>query len=356
MKDDPDMIRSILLPCQSLSRYEQGTINPEKILHIAAPQLRQGSLHWRPGLVSDAIISTFRRLRALDLHDLGIKDSDSAYKKSGGLNELENLNNLRGGLPIKNLTPGKDAKAAVLGAKQDLQFLSLDWDIDQSENHNTSDHESQLEDLEPHLDLKELTLHGYGGWKLSSWLNPQRNLVKLTLQKCSRCEYLPALDQFPSLKVLVLHEMRNLEYVNSEENPACEPFFSELQLEELPRLKGWWRGGAFSYDDDDFPSFPRLSKLSIQDCPELRFMPLFPTLKDELVLDTTSWVLFQETMKRRRGALPLMNLSLVNIKDFNKGEVVKFYTRDALRVLKLDFIPELEELLKDQSTGLSPQH
>ena len=66
-------------------------------------------------------------------------------------------------------------------------------------------------------------------------------------------------------------------------------------------MKGWWRK-----DDNDgpghllLPSFPRLSELEIEDCPNLTFMPLFPYLKVELKLWEASLKVLQQTMNSQR--------------------------------------------------------
>ncbi|EXB68161.1 Putative disease resistance protein RGA3 [Morus notabilis] len=468
MKDDPEMIRSILLPRQSLLKYEEGMIDPEKILHIAATQSSKDSLHWRPGLVTDAIISKFRWLRALDLHDLGIKvvphfieelmhlryldlsknaymkalpasvtkleylqtlklsdcigleelpkdiknlvnlrsleidgcynlthmprglgeltnlhvlpqfvlnkemkDSSSAYGNSGGLNELEKLNNLRGELQIKNLTTSKDAKAAYLGAKQDLQVLSLDWDVGETGPFPPEVYESQLEDLKPHLDLKGLTLHGYGGTMFPTWLNvPQRNLVKLLLRKCWGCKYLPPFGQLVKLKVLILDEISNLEYIE-DESKTYFPALQELSLTEMPKLRGWRKTESVSLGNQKYlPSFPCLSKLVIENCPQLDSMPLFPTLEEGLVLESTCLSPLHLTKKPELASSSttspplalskLKNLSIASIDKFDgsKAGEIAWDSLKSLQTLKLNSLPELTTLPEglQQVTTLQELH
>ena len=68
-----------------------------------------------------------------------------------------------------------------------------------------------------------------------------------------------------------------------------------------PNLKGWWRK-----DDDNeldhLLSFPSLSKLDIQWCPNLTFMPLFPYLKEALRLWNVSSKVLNLQQTRKKGA------------------------------------------------------
>ena len=103
-------------------------------------------------------------------------------KSSGGLKELAKLNKLRDNLSIENLKHGKDAvleyKDANLKEKQRLDRLGLNWvyeDID--ETGAGYDYMSALEALQPHINLKALSLEQYGGVKFPHWLVSLTNLV-----------------------------------------------------------------------------------------------------------------------------------------------------------------------------------
>ncbi|KAL5540751.1 hypothetical protein UlMin_044074, partial [Ulmus minor] len=185
----------------------------------------------------------------------------------------------------------------------------------------------QLEDLKPHKNLKRLTLRGYGGLRLSSWLSSW-------------------LQSLTSLCILKLDNMPNLEYISNEGGglPMVFPSLRELWLKKLPQLKRWWN------DDvklQSLPSFHCLSKLIIQDCPKLVSIPLFPTLEEELMLDTTSLKPFQQTLTM--GETPLSNLkklSLVGIDELKDSiaDEIPWGALASLCVLKLDCLTNLDKL------------
>ena len=117
-------------------------------------------------------------------------------------------------------------------------------------------------------------------------------------QKTRIAKVASSLYQWPSLTVLELVSLPVLEYVfNSEEffNSSVFPSLEEVKLKYCPNLKGWWPKRRDSVeevdndDDDDYvenhslPSFPHLSNLSIEYCPKLTFMLLFPYLEKLLL-------------------------------------------------------------------------
>ena len=107
------------------------------------------------------------------------------------------------------------------------------------------------------------------------------------------------------------------------------PSLFSLEIKKCPDLKGWWRK-----DDKDgpqhplLPSFPRLSKLEIEDCSNLTFMPLFPYLKVELKLWEASLKVLQQTINTQRPStstassccFPLSELEFLDLKGVNDLE------------------------------------
>jgi hypothetical protein len=88
-----------------------------------------------------------------------------------------------------------------------------------------------LEVLQPHLNLKRLRLEGNYGSRLPTWLSSLTNLVRFELAGCRKCQYLPPLNQLPSLKVLHLFGMDALEYISSGSGDSNEfsSFFPSLE-------------------------------------------------------------------------------------------------------------------------------
>ncbi|XP_050281867.1 putative disease resistance protein RGA4 [Quercus robur] len=221
---------------------------------------------------------------------------------NGELKELNTLNNLRGTLEIVNLRRGKDAeaesKATNLRGMEHLQGLKLRWIEDEVDKVDVVFDETSLEALQPHPNLKLLSLYRYMGVGFPNWLSSLTNLVEFTLFGCKKCQQLLLLYQFPSLKALELDSLSALEYISHSEefsNSSLLSSLEELKIKYCPNLKGWKQRGD-SIDDDNSteiattttamagnhmpPSFSRLSKLCIQACPQLVSMPLFPFLEN----------------------------------------------------------------------------
>uniref|UniRef100_A0A803PAH3 Uncharacterized protein n=1 Tax=Cannabis sativa TaxID=3483 RepID=A0A803PAH3_CANSA len=110
-------------------------------------------------------LSQLSNLRTLS--EFGLS-KDNPSKPNGKLDELSCLNYLRGEIKIKNLRNPKDDKtaAANMKGKKDVLSLILIWDINSSVNE--ADCEEALEDLEPHPNLRELSISTYGGSKFST--------------------------------------------------------------------------------------------------------------------------------------------------------------------------------------------
>ena len=256
------------------------------------------------------------------------KDPIGSSKHCGGLAELNKLNDLRGRIEIKNLELVKDAisetKAANLKEKQHLSDLSLRWNCRLDDVANAGDDENLLDGLQPHQNLKFLFVQQYGGVRFSIWLSLLTNLTELYIHYCKKCQHLPPLYQFPSLRKISLLEMHSLEYIsdlditNEVSASSLTTFFPSLEaleLQKCPNLKGWWKrdivdnGNATimtstSRSDQyhqhiSLPSFPCLSYLIVNSCSKLTSMPLFPYLKERLILTRVSWKALQQTMSMK---------------------------------------------------------
>nr|XP_024926164.1 putative disease resistance protein RGA3 isoform X2 [Ziziphus jujuba var. spinosa] len=295
------------------------------------------------------------------------RGADFVKGKGGGLNELMALNNLRGRLKVKNLRHGMDAseecKDANLKEKQHLQSLKLDWDPDDAVEAVYD--EMALEGLQPHQNLKELMLTHYGGVKFSGWLPSLTNLVILSLKECKNFQHLPFLNQFRHLKVLELKYLPALEYISnngdsmnffgSQELPSLK----ELTLKYLPSLKGWWRhvsSGDVTQtsppsmtENHSLPSFPCLSTLRIEHCPNLISMPLYPYLEERLVLNNTSWKPMDQTMKNL-GRPRIPETSAENASSSSSTAIISTFPTSfssplsMLRILHISHIDDLQSL------------
>ena len=120
---------------------------------------------------------------------------DSVPRSNGGLKELDSLNELRGNLSIENLKHGKDAeleyKDANLKEKHGLDRLDLSWVGEYIDEVGVGYDDISVKALQPHINLKALSLERYGGVIFPPWLLLLTNLVQFKLYSCNKCQYLP---------------------------------------------------------------------------------------------------------------------------------------------------------------------
>ncbi|RXI02638.1 hypothetical protein DVH24_002716 [Malus domestica] len=228
-----------------------------------------------------------------------LSENNSLLRDSAaGLGELGRLKELRGELVIINLRHEKDVMSesnvgTPLKEKQHLRLLTLKWK--RGEDVNAIDEKDvimSMEVLQPHSNLKLLIIENYGGVRFASWFSSLINLVDLRLWRCHRCQHLPPLDHFPSLKTLHLGGLEKLEYISnntSSSNSMSDEMMTSLEglwVESCPVLKGWWRAhthnnasSSSSTENLSLPYFPSLSQLTISGCPNLSSMPLYPNVE-----------------------------------------------------------------------------
>ncbi|XVF36518.1 hypothetical protein REPUB_Repub19eG0064900 [Reevesia pubescens] len=231
------------------------------------------------------------------------------------LNQLQNLN-LGGELYIRQLENVRDAGYAMeadLAAKRNIQSLNLCWQSDfngLNGNVATTDTlEEVVNHLQPHKYLKKLTIRGYQGIRLPTWLSVHKlpNITELMLINCRRCEYLPTLGQLTFLKVLYLQGMDAVKNIGREfygdVTGTLFPSLKELTLIDFPSLEFWW---SFNGKEE----FPSLVKLTLSKCFRLQNMPCFPSLHHLELRSCNEMVL--------RSASNLTSLKILVIDDFKE--------------------------------------
>nr|XP_008375226.2 putative disease resistance protein RGA4 [Malus domestica] len=247
---------------------------------------------------------------------------------SAGLAELGSLKELRGDLEIENLSHEKDVVSesnvgTPLKDKQHLHSLDLRWkEIEDVKAVDEEDIIKSMEVLQPHSNLKQLTVSYYGGVRFASWFSSLINIVNLELQSCNICQHLPPLDHLPSLKKLELEGLEKLEYILLSEKESSNsmsdemmrisffPSLEELYIADCPVLKGWWRAhthntasSSSSTEILSLPSFPSLSALTIRNCPNLTSMPLYPNV-ERILLKGSSWKVVESLFVRGASDIP----------------------------------------------------
>ncbi|KAG5582702.1 hypothetical protein H5410_053329 [Solanum commersonii] len=204
-------------------------------------------------------------------------------EKGRQIEELGHLKNLRGELTINGLQlvcDKEEARTAYLQEKPNICKLAYLWSHDESEGCEIND-EYVLDGLQPHPNLKTLAVVGYLGTKFPSWFSEEslQNLVKLKLSGSKRCKEIPSLGQLKFLQHLELvgfHELEcigpafyGVEISNIGSNNIIQvfPSLKELVLEDMRSLIEW-KG-----DEVGVRMSPGLEKLRITDCPLLKSTP-----------------------------------------------------------------------------------
>ncbi|XP_034701291.1 putative disease resistance RPP13-like protein 1 isoform X2 [Vitis riparia] len=182
--------------------------------------------------------------------------------------ELRELCHIGGSLVIQelqNVVDAKDASEANMVGKRYLDELELEWNRGSDVEQNGAG--IVLNNLQPHSNIKRLTIYGYGGSRFPDWLGGPSilNMVSLRLWNCKNVSTFPPLGQLPSLKHLYILGLVEIERVSAEFY-GTEPSFVSLKalsFQGMPKWKEWLCMGGQGGE------FPRLKELYIIDCPKL---------------------------------------------------------------------------------------
>ncbi|XP_042510601.1 putative disease resistance protein RGA3 [Macadamia integrifolia] len=290
------------------------------------------------------------------------------HKRGQGIKELQHLD-LRGILNIYNLENVRsrgEAEEANLMGKEKLDVLNLSWEshvlggdsnfmLGNDNKKTIVDKDDVLEGLQPHSNLKNLTIRNFGGDYLPQWMMcvcgfSLPKLVKLFLHDCERLEHVPHLGQLPSLKILHLKGVKRMKSFGSEFyrgdgsnstqaslTSTTFPSLEELSLGELPSLEEWMEPQG---------SFPRLERMFLKDCPKLVTMPSrFPSLK-----------LFQ--IRRSNGILLRLVMEVPSLRELYIIEVseLKFLPKGLLHnnieILHIVKCPSIEAIIAPSEEGV----
>ncbi|GLT62791.1 hypothetical protein SLA2020_354010 [Shorea laevis] len=225
--------------------------------------------------------------------------------KHGGacIEELGKLANLRGKLSIlelQNVVSPTDALKACLNDRKYLEELVLEWNTLRTKR-------SILENLQPHGNLKSLTIKNYGAESLPDWVGHHSfsNIASLRLENCKYCLSLPPLGQLSSLQDLFVVGFERVVKVGHEfygsNSSSVKPFgaLKVLRFEQMLKWKEWSSFGVENEGGD----FPQLEELYVDDCPKLRgglpsIFLLYPNLR---FINVRSWWFHSQ------GLLPYVN-------------------------------------------------
>ncbi|XP_026432219.1 putative disease resistance protein RGA3 [Papaver somniferum] len=263
-------------------------------------------------------VSRFSKLKKLSVFVVGI---GNGY----GIEELERLNLLGGKLIITNLERVTDAKKANLKGKKGIIHLHLRWDSGSCDDSSRNNKDNVvLNDLQPHGNLKELTILYFGGTEFPTWMMSTSlhlpNLVNITLYDCGKCEHLPALGRLQSLRSLYMERMGAIKQIGGEfyqsNGAASFPSLVKLYLRSFYNLEEW-----LGDQQSSTSSFPCLETLKILDCNQLLTTPTsFRSLKKldfEIKLISSSLLKSLPLKLIRGGNNVLQTLVVRDCKEFS---------------------------------------
>ncbi|KAL0396206.1 UNVERIFIED_CONTAM: putative disease resistance protein RGA3 [Sesamum calycinum] len=214
------------------------------------------------------------------------------------IEELGYLKNLKGEVAIHKLehVNGKEEAArACLTEKPNIHKLKLVWN-ESREGNNLND-EQVLEGLEPPPNIKSLSIEGFSGDNLPSWIMNRsisdqvirlEKLIELKLIGCERCLEIPTLGHLPLLKFLELRGLGNITSIGPRfyyprnygvnesrrrgNNQLAFPALERFILNSMANLEEWTElSSTHSYQVVN--AFPRLEYLEIDECPNISRFP-----------------------------------------------------------------------------------
>ncbi|XLR59092.1 hypothetical protein HN51_013451 [Arachis hypogaea] len=200
--------------------------------------------------------------------------------------ELKDLNNLRGKLCIRqleNVTSCDEAQQARLYLKKHLTWLRLCWS--ESDILDVDVNFDVIEFLQPHHNLQLLEIYGYLNSTFPRWISDTsfKNLSSITLEECV-CEQLPEFGVLPSLRSLRISVVTGVNdiyesFYGHGKVKVGFPSLCTLYVSFMLDLETW-----FGFANGDLP---KLEKLHIISCPELKHLPEMKNLSmlNELVIE-----------------------------------------------------------------------
>ncbi|CAK9310288.1 unnamed protein product [Citrullus colocynthis] len=312
------------------------------------------------------------KLTCLQTLSLFMLDS---HKHGSKPSELNGLNDQKGSLEIIGLenlksTPS-EASLANLKEKKGPQNLTLIWNLNWDEHRSQAD-ERVLAGLEPHPSIESLRISGYCGVKFPNWVsNPLVKLTRIVIVNCERLQNLPPIHHLPALHSLYLVNLTSLKFIdNNDPCSSSSLFFPSLEslcLMDMANLEGWWERESIVEEAEKqgnfLPTFPRLTILSISNCPKLASMPGHPPLTD-ITLDGVGLQMMRTIRTSSDNTFPssssLKSLELKGIEDL---KTLPQKLQQNINSLKFLYMTECENLenslfddIRSSSTASTSNH
>ncbi|KAG2547722.1 putative disease resistance protein At3g14460 [Panicum virgatum] len=244
-------------------------------------------IHLRHLYASEGFISSIGDIKNLsNLQQLDVFSVGGSMPKD----TLRQMTQLRGKLHIRDLrqVDVTEVSKGMLKGMQYLNALQLSWSSCDGQTKEISKDEELLECLQPHENLRNLEIMGYGGVKFPSWMTKTSgslsNTTSLYLIDCMNCKTLPPLHVLPSLEVLEIRRMPSITKVSAIPPRSDQELFPKLKrlvFEGMPHCTEWLAGNSKSRS----MAFPCLCELEIRKCPRLTTFPDLPLSLTVMIIE-----------------------------------------------------------------------
>ncbi|KAF5471264.1 hypothetical protein F2P56_011710 [Juglans regia] len=212
------------------------------------------------------------RLKCLQTLDIFVVYKHCGSSNIGELGELEYIGGKLCIRKLQNVKSPADALDARLKDKKHLKYLKLEWD-NTSSNISESDQITVLENLQPHTNLKRLSINYYGGKSFPDWVAHHlfSKIEELYLYNCKYCHILPSFGQLHALQRLSIIGFHGIAKVGMEfygsGSSTFKPFeaLKVLTFQDMPNWENWF---CFDFENEG-EAFPLIEELEIVKCPKL---------------------------------------------------------------------------------------
>lgn len=272
------------------------------------------------------------------------------------IDELGELSDLHGSLFIHNIEHVSyvHSEKAKLNEKELLEKLILKWG-ENADTDNSQQEKDILDRLQPHTNLKELSIHNYLGTEFPNWVGDSSfcNLLFMELQGSKYCYKLPPLGQLPSLKELRIAKFDGLVSVGSEfygnGSSVVTESFGSLETLRIENMSAW---EDWQHPNEANKAFAVLKELHINSCPRLKNdLPVnLPSLTLLVIRDCKKLI---SSLPTTSSALKVLNIDNCGNLKF-PAHVCLFHQTltslylhnsvDSLELLLLDIFPNLKSL------------
>ncbi|CAL5380767.1 unnamed protein product [Camellia sinensis] len=316
-----------LLGCLWLFKLPKDLGNLTNLQH-----LKLDDMFW---VKSSTLPPSMGRLTGLqNLHAFQIID-----KPGYGIDELKDMNCLKGALHISKLENAVNAADVKLKDKEKLQKVVFEWSSSDGSSQDEEADERMLEDLQPHSDLQVLQLFCYKGTRFPSWMGDGllQNVVTLSLKDCSKCKVLP-LGQLEKLRDIRIKGMLELE----EWPEALYTSLLHLKISNCPKL-------------GKLPSiFHSVTVLKITKCHSLKTLPLTPSLLFSILVDNPVLEDWNERYRHFHSVNDQGEVVALLVSTFSKLIELKVIKCPKLATLPNLFFPQKLEISECQLLNALP--